>query len=204
MVGITLSPEQINRAPPEVRRWIEQEISRAIGFAPRANSKPEYPSLRLRTIDVAEAEAILQQIGTVLPVVSVFFELGRETGMSDGRGVRVLQLADIASHALLHIPAQVSDCIEVINRVAAQLDPEAHSVLCAIDENGHCFITDDTARSILAVWRRIVAERALSQERGSTSGTAPAQTVHVTAPTQTQPLSYGLDWRTSPNAPPSS
>jgi hypothetical protein len=26
MVGVTLSPEQMRNAPPEVRRWLEQEI----------------------------------------------------------------------------------------------------------------------------------------------------------------------------------
>ena len=40
MVGITLSPEQIQQAPPEVRRWIEQQIASALGLsAPRPSSK---------------------------------------------------------------------------------------------------------------------------------------------------------------------
>jgi hypothetical protein len=42
MVGITLSPEQIQQAPAEVRRWIEQQISSALGLfqAPYAISVP--------------------------------------------------------------------------------------------------------------------------------------------------------------------
>lgn len=35
MVGITLSPEQIREAPPDVRRWVEQQITGAPGISHR-------------------------------------------------------------------------------------------------------------------------------------------------------------------------
>ena len=34
MAGVTLSVEEIHAAPPEVRRWLEQEIVRALGMHP--------------------------------------------------------------------------------------------------------------------------------------------------------------------------
>lgn len=33
MLGITLAPEQIMQAPPEVRRWIEQQVAGAFGLS---------------------------------------------------------------------------------------------------------------------------------------------------------------------------
>jgi len=34
MVGITLSAEQIRGAPPEVRRWLQQEIASSLNMQP--------------------------------------------------------------------------------------------------------------------------------------------------------------------------
>jgi hypothetical protein len=45
MVGITLSPEQIYRAPPKVRRRIEQQIGDALGLsrtAPTVEAPPKH------------------------------------------------------------------------------------------------------------------------------------------------------------------
>jgi hypothetical protein len=37
MIGITLSPEQIGQAPPEVRRWLEQQI---VGVLNASRARP--------------------------------------------------------------------------------------------------------------------------------------------------------------------
>ena len=34
MVGITLTPEQVRTAPPDVRRWLEQELAKTFGLRP--------------------------------------------------------------------------------------------------------------------------------------------------------------------------
>ena len=34
MVGLTLTPEQIRKAPPEVRRWLEREVATTLGQEP--------------------------------------------------------------------------------------------------------------------------------------------------------------------------
>ena len=34
MAGITLSVDEIKAAPPEVRRWLEMEVLRALGAQP--------------------------------------------------------------------------------------------------------------------------------------------------------------------------
>jgi len=80
MVGITLSPEQIRAAPPDVRRWLEHEISTALGFGLNA-AAPAAPRQHLISCGLEEARVLLSSIAGMLPVVAVFFELGREPAM---------------------------------------------------------------------------------------------------------------------------
>ena len=70
MVGITLSPQQIHQAPPEVRRWIEQQIGDALGLS-RTAPTVEAPPKHLVCCRLEEARAILPMITGLLPVVSV-------------------------------------------------------------------------------------------------------------------------------------
>jgi len=58
MVGITLSPQQIHQAPPEVRRWIEQQIGDALGLS-RAAPTVEAPPKHLVGCRLEEVRAIL-------------------------------------------------------------------------------------------------------------------------------------------------
>ena len=44
MAGITLSSDEIKAAPPEVRRWLEQEIIRAFGVQPTPGARGGGPS----------------------------------------------------------------------------------------------------------------------------------------------------------------
>src|SRR5580698_3520679 len=76
MVGISLTAEQIRAAPPEVRHWVEQQFAGL--FAPAVEEHPHAEPRRLAQITPGDAQAVLEQIEDILPVVSVFFELGRE------------------------------------------------------------------------------------------------------------------------------
>jgi hypothetical protein len=75
MAGITLTADEIKAAPPEVRRWLEQEIVRAFGV-PSAPAPAGAPALI--GCNVEEAREMLALVQGMLPVVSVLFELGRE------------------------------------------------------------------------------------------------------------------------------
>src|SRR4051794_16239446 len=75
MAGITLSADEIKAAPPEVRRWLEQEILRTLNVQPARAPATAPP---LMGCNVEEAEQLLSLVQGMLPVVSVFFELGRE------------------------------------------------------------------------------------------------------------------------------
>jgi hypothetical protein len=77
MVGITLSPEQIQQAPPEVRRWIEQQVAGALGLS-RPAPVVEPLSMQLVGCDLDQMRAVLSVINGTLPVAGVFFELAHE------------------------------------------------------------------------------------------------------------------------------
>ena len=81
MVGLTLSPEQIRTAPPEVRQWLEHELLAAFGLQ-SPTAEPDSPQLVAFTVD--EATRVLSLIQGMLPVVNVFFELGREGSEDHG------------------------------------------------------------------------------------------------------------------------
>ncbi|HBK05544.1 MAG TPA: hypothetical protein DDZ81_06715 [Acetobacteraceae bacterium] len=161
MVGITLSPEQIGQAPPEVRRWLEQQVAATLGFHHPAPS-PGVPERHLVACDVAQAQAVLSRIQGMLPVVSVFFELGLEPVATSPEGVRALRLDEMTRHARLQTPRQVVACLNAIDEALQNATGRSDAALTAIDDAGHCLVADVTARSILAVWQEIVAARGLA------------------------------------------
>ena len=163
MVGITLSPEQINQAPPDVRRWLEQQVASALGlYRPEPAMRP--PERHLIGCNLETARAILAAIQGVLPLVSVFFELGRDPVATSPQGLRALPLEDMAHHARLHSAEQVVACLQAINEALQRLSGSTDAVLTAMDGEGHCLVADVTARSILALWQEIVAARNLTPE----------------------------------------
>ena len=99
MVGITLTAEQIRAAPPEVRHWIESQVA-AVFASPAAAEGAHAAPPHLAQVTAGEAQAILEQIEDLLPVVSVFFELGRENASVPVQGMRAFRLArHPAAHA---------------------------------------------------------------------------------------------------------
>jgi hypothetical protein len=105
MAGITLSVDEIKAAPPEVRRWLEQEMVRAFG-APPAPAPAGVPALV--GCNAEEARDMLALVQGMLPVVSVFFELGREAAGVAIHGLRAFRIADILRHTRLQSPDQVA------------------------------------------------------------------------------------------------
>nr|WP_294555552.1 hypothetical protein [uncultured Rhodopila sp.] len=162
MVGITLSAEQIVQAPPEVRRWLEQQIAGTLGlFRPGPAMQP--PERHLVGCDLEHARGILSEISGLLPVVSVFFELGREPIGVTGHGLRALRLDEMARHARLQAPEQVVACLRAIDEALQRVCGVSDATLTAVDGAGHCLVADATAHSILALWQEIVAARGLER-----------------------------------------
>ena len=160
MVGITLSPEQIRAAPPEVRRWLEHELAVSLGLNPPALPITQPSSPHLAACTPEEAAQVLSLIQGMLPVVHVFFELGRE-GAAPGEGIEAFRLADIMRHTRLEVPDQVLACLEVLDQAVQRVRNDPGATFHAVDERGYCLVAAQTQRSIRAIWQQVVAQREL-------------------------------------------
>ncbi|WP_424138695.1 hypothetical protein [Roseomonas chloroacetimidivorans] len=162
MVGITLSQEQIHRAPPEVRRWLQQEVERTLGWAGPAEPPAHVEPTRLVGIGPREARVILSLIEGALPLVAVFFELGRDGGRALPSGLHVFGLFDMTSHARLENPAQVLNCLDIIDRAMAQVSGGAGGTLYGVDDRANCFVAEVTHQSVRQLWQALLVGGALS------------------------------------------
>ena len=157
MVGITLSPEQIRSAPPEVRRWLEEEIAASLGL--RVHGIENLPSSgRVVAVSLDEARAILASIRGMLPVVNVFFELGRKGEGPGPQGLVVLSLAKIFTHARLSTIEQVIAGIDLINTATQKVRQDVSCNLCLVDSRGLCVVAAQTQDSIARLWQEIALE----------------------------------------------
>ncbi len=154
MVGLTLSAEQIRKAPPEVRRWLEQELLASLGLqAP--STEPNAPQLVACSSE--EAVKVLSLIQGMIPVVSVFFELGREGVRTDIEGIEAFRLDDILRHTRLQTLEQVVACLDGINEAVGQVRGDPQATFYALDGRGYCFVADRTRRSIARIWQEMIA-----------------------------------------------
>ena len=160
MVGISLTAEQIRAAPPEVRHWIEQQFATLFTPAPEEHPHVAEPR-RLAQVTPGEAQALLEQIEDILPVVSVFFELGRENASVPVQGMRVFRLPEILRHTRLESVSQVVECLDVINDALRHVRRDPEAMICAVDREGRCFVAEATSHAVLTLWQSIVASRAL-------------------------------------------
>jgi hypothetical protein len=160
MVGITLSPEQIRAAPPEVRQWLEHELAVSLGLNPPALPITQPSPPHLAACSPEEAAQVLSLVQGVLPVVHVFFELGRE-GAAPGEGIEAFRLTDIMRHTRLEVPDQVLACLEVLDQAVQRVRNDPSATFHAVDERGYCLVAAQTQRSIRAIWQQLVAEREL-------------------------------------------
>ena len=161
MAGITLSPEEIKAAPPEVRRWLEQELVRTLGLraVPAASRAPA-----LVGCNAEEVQEMLAMVQGMLPVVTVFFELGREAASVPVHGLRAFGIADIQRHARLEAPDQVVQCLNILTQALRRARGDGTAAFFALDDQGHCLVAEATMRSVLRLWQEIVAQRALQEE----------------------------------------
>jgi hypothetical protein len=160
MAGITLSVDEIKAAPPEVRRWLEQEMVRAFGTPPTP-APTAVPALV--GCNVEEARDMLALVQGMLPAVSVFFELGREAAGVAIHGMRAFRIADILRHVRLQSPDQVVQCLDVLTQALRRVRGDGAAAFFALDDQGHCLVAEATMRSVHRLWQEIVAQRSLRE-----------------------------------------
>ena len=174
MLGISLTAEQIRAAPPEVRHWLEQQLAGL--FSPVAEEAGHAAPRHVALLGAGDAQAVLEQIEDILPVVTVFFELGRESASVPTQGLRVFRLAEVLRHTRLESVAQVIECLDVINDAFRHVRRDPEALICAVDRDGRCFVSEATSHSILVLWQGIVASRGLPTPEKAEMGPAlPAQ-----------------------------
>ncbi|CDX56157.1 conserved hypothetical protein [Mesorhizobium plurifarium] len=193
MVGITLNPEQIRTAPPEVRQWLENEIAHSLGLGPAPQPKP-LDTPHLAACNQQEAQAIYASIRGMLPVVSVFFELGRNGTSITGQSLEAFRLSDMLRNARLPDERHLAGCLEVIDRAFHLAHSDDHAVLSILDPRGYCIVAEATRQSVHAVWMQEMAAQQFldgamasdapipQTDTFSTSGTLPPRSIHLGQP----------------------
>ena len=78
MTSFTFSLEQVRSAPPEVRRWIEREVSAALSALNRLEHDPSQVRAALAACLPEEALQTFEMIKDNFLISQVFFELARE------------------------------------------------------------------------------------------------------------------------------
>jgi hypothetical protein len=198
MVGITLSPEEIRQAPPEVRRWLSAQIVSTLGLY-EGESLPQPPERHLVACTLEEARAVLSLIQGHLALVNVFFELSRDPIAVLPQGIRVLRLEDMLRHSRLSTLDQLLASLEILNNAVQRVRGDAEAILTAVHNEGYCLVADVTARSIMILWEEFLGthERA-REELASQIPNFPAGAAAL----PTQPSGEGLRNPPSPLANP--
>ncbi|MEK4032374.1 hypothetical protein WOC76_22470 [Methylocystis sp. IM3] len=150
MVSFTFSAEEISAAPPEVRRWIESQIVKALGSGKTRDESPsnvEAGSLAQCSLD--DAVRIFQLISRMLPVVQVFFELGRDShSLTDPPSLHCLHLDEIQRHLQFDDPQLLAECLGVLDQAFEQVRNDPQISLFATDDQGRIFIHQTSYEAI--------------------------------------------------------
>lgn len=171
MLGFTVSLEQLRGAPPEVRQWFENEITRAVASLTRTEPGVSEPHrTELAACTPQEAAKMFEQIKGNFLLSQVFFELARETphpGASPP--FYALNIGEILRHTRIGDGDRLADCFTAINEVFQNVRNDNEASLFAFDQLGRVYIHQTTHQSIRWVWQQLVAAHAPGP-----GGSAPA------------------------------
>ncbi len=178
MTSFMFSAEQVRSAPPEVRRWMENEIARALGSQVPSEhdpSKMQAGALAAATVD--EVAQIFNLISGSFLLTQVFFELARETPLVPGLpSLHGLNLNDMRRHVQLDDVHHLLECLNVINEALQQVQNDATATLFAKDEQGHIYIHEASYRNIRKLREQLIAEHssATTPHPADAAGFVPA------------------------------
>ena len=168
MVSFTFSAEQVKMAPPEVRRWMENEIVKALSGAPQSAAAQSFVSQpvedttqslegALAAGNAEELQETFKRISGNSIVARVFFELARDTAFAPvPTPFHVVNLGDVMRHLQLADAEQLFTCLDVINQAFQQIRSDPEASLFAFDDRGHIYLHNMTYRGIRQVWQQLV------------------------------------------------
>lgn len=158
MTSFTFTPEQLRAAPPEVRRWIVQEIVQALAAAERpAHDASQVQVASLAVCTAEEALHVFELVRSNFLITQVFFELARDAAP----GPRVpplhpLNTGDILRHTRLTHSDGLIECLSAINEAFRQIRRDPDTSLFGFDGYGHVYIHETTHLSIRRLWEQLV------------------------------------------------
>ena len=157
MTSFTFSVEQVRSAPPEVRRWIEREITAALSALSKSEHDPSQvhaaaqaacmPEEAAQTFELIKGNFLLSQ---------VFFELACETpGNRGGPSLYALGLVDMLRHTRLADGDRLVDCFNAINQAFQTIRNEPEANVFGFDQYGRVWIHPMTHDSIRELWEQL-------------------------------------------------
>jgi len=162
MTSFTFSIEQVRSAPPEVRRWIEHEVTAAFAAPNRSEHHPsQVHAAALAVCMPQEAAQLFEMIKGNFLLSQVFFELARDMPNSHGVApLHPLSIADILRHTRLGDGDRLVDCFTAINHAFQTIRDDPEVTLFGFDQRGHVFIHQATHDSIRQLWEQLFAAHA--------------------------------------------
>jgi hypothetical protein len=164
MTSFTFSAEQVRSAPSAVRRWMENEIVKALGSPARLEhdpSKMETSALAECTID--ELAQIFNLISGNFLVTQVFFELARETPLAHSvPSLHCIDLEDAQRHMQVDDGRLLFECLNVINQALQRVRNDPAASLFASDNQGHVYIHESSYRSIRRLREQLLPAHSFS------------------------------------------
>ena len=162
MTSFTFSIEQMRSAPPEVRRWIEREITAAVAALNRSeHDPPQVHEAALAACTPQEAAQLFDMIKGNFLLSQVFFELARDMPNSHSVApLHPLSVADIVRHTRLGDGDRLVDCFTAINQAFQTIRNDPELTLFGFDQQGHVFVHQATHDSIRQLWEQLFAVHA--------------------------------------------
>jgi hypothetical protein len=163
MTSFTFTAEQLRDAPPEVRRWAENEIARALAPMVEREPTPAHAA-PLAACTPEEAAQIFELIKGDFLLSQVFFELARDSLRTPtGSALHALSLGDIIRHTRLSDGDRLVDYLSALNAAFQRVRNDEEATLFGFDSSGHVFIHETTFRSIRRVWEALHMEEPRSR-----------------------------------------
>jgi hypothetical protein len=175
MTSFTFSAEQIKSAPPEARRWMENEIAKALGSQAHEHDPSRMQAGAIAACTLDEAAQIFNLISGNFLVTQVFFELARETPLAQGiPSLHGLNLGDMQRHVQLGDGRQLGECLNAITLALQKVRNDPTASLFAHDERGHIYIHEITYQNIRRVREQLLSPHSSTEQPHATEADVAA------------------------------
>jgi len=176
MMSFSFSIDQVRSAPPEVRRWIEREVTAAVALLQGVEHDPSHlHEASMAACTPQEAAEVYELIRGNFLLSQVFFELAREAPRNRGETpLHALGLANMLRHTRVADGDRLVECFTAINQAFQTIrnDPEAR--LFGFDQYGQVWIHQTTHDSIRELWEQLFHRQSPKVAGPAMAATGPA------------------------------